>query len=93
MATTFYVPIERRNLPADSKLRWTILVVDAPDPVTAAHEARRTCDDLPVKGWVVWAAVRDCPTFAHMQELRDSMDACRYSRRAKANHNRIPGYV
>ena len=92
--TTYFVPIERRALPADNPLRWTILVLDTVDAPTALLAANLYVRSLPVRGWTVWAAVRDCPTFGHMQELRNSMDACRYARRSRGPvGSHIPEYV
>lgn len=86
---TFYVPVERKALPASDPMRWFILTMDTPDPVTAMTEASRQVRDvMRLKGATIWAAVRDIPTFAHMQELRESM-----GRASKRGQRSIPGYV
>ena len=86
----YYVPIERRRAPADDLARWTILVFDTLDASDAQMCAVAFLDTLPTKGWVVWAAVRDCPSFPYMQSLREAMDA---SRKRHKLHQTIPGYV
>ena len=93
---SFYVSIERRKLPASDPLRWFIVAIDdAPDPIEAIVQATRYVqEDMRLKHVLVWAAVRDCPSLGYMQELRESMDACRYSRRARGPiGSSIPGYV
>lgn len=71
---TFYVPIERKALPASDPKRWFFLAEEAPDPVTAIAQASTTARDvMRLKGVAVWAAVRDIPSFEHMQELRDAL--------------------
>ena len=106
MAQTFYVPIENRSLPADDPTRWHILVVEETSPVDAMMMAVAYSGMLPRSiviapdgmrkraSYTVWAAVRDIPTFAYMQELRDGMDALEGVRmRHKRSEKRIPGYV
>lgn len=83
---TFFVPVERKTLPATNPNRWFILELDTPDPVSAMTEAsRQVRDDMRLKGVAIWAAVRDIPSFTYMQELRDSMG------RASKRRN-VPGY-
>lgn len=70
----FYVPVERKALPASDMKRWLILPIEAADPVTAIAEASTTARDvMRLKNVAVWAAVRDIPSFEHMQELRDAL--------------------
>lgn len=91
----FYVPIERKTLPADDLSRWTILVFDTHDASTAQMLARTFVDQLPTRGWCVWAAVQDCPTFSYMAQLRESMDACHFARGGRKRGpigSFIPGY-
>ena len=85
---TFYVPVERKALPATDLSRWFILVMDTPDPVTAMAEAsRQVREELRLKGVAIWAAVRDIPDFAYMQMLRESM-----GKASKRGQKSIPGY-
>lgn len=92
--TTYYIPIERKALPASDPLRWFILPIDAADPILAMDQASTTVrEDMRLKNVAIWAAVRDCPSMGYMQEVRESMDACRYGRAPRAKNNRIPGYV
>ena len=88
MMTTFYVPVERKALPANDPRRWFVLVMDTPDPITAMTEAsRQVREEMRLRGVAIWAAVRDCPTFAYMQELRESM-----GKASKRGERSIPGY-
>ena len=93
---TFFVPVERKTLPATNPNRWFILELDTPDPVSAIAEAsRQVREDMRLKGVVIWAAVRDIPPFEHLQELRESMDACRHARGGRKLGpigSSIPGY-
>ncbi len=89
----YFVPIERKALPADDHQRWTILVFDCVSPQDAITCALAFVDSLPTRGWVIWAAVRDCPTFEHMQSLRDGMSRSRYAGRAQAGKAPVSGYV
>ena len=92
--TTYYTPIERTRLPADDPLRWFVHVCEAPHVSDARMNALAFVDRLPGRGHVVWASVRDCPSFDHMRELRSSMDACNYSRAPR--RGKVPavaGYV
>ena len=104
--TTFYVPIENRSLPAGNLSRWHILVVEATSVEAAMEHAENYVATLPrtvftgASGRAVrarhalWAAVRDIPSFAYMQSLRDNFDALRSVRlRHKRSDRRIPGYV
>lgn len=85
---TFYVPVERKALPASNPHRWFILEMDTPDPVTAMAEASRQVRDvMRLKGATIWAAVRDIPSFSYMQELRESM-----GKASKRGQRTIPGY-
>lgn len=106
MAQTFYVPIENRSLPADDPTRWHILVVEETSPVDATMGAMTYSRTLPRSivvtpdgrrkqaSYTVWAAVRDIPSFAYMQSLRDNFDALKSVRlRHKRSERRIPGYV
>lgn len=74
---TYFVPVERTALPAADPKRWLILPVEAIGPFNAIRQAERIVSDLHLKGAAIWAAVRDCPTFASMQALREDMDASR----------------
>lgn len=93
---TFFVPVERKTLPATNLNRWFILELDTPDPVSAIAEAsRQVREDMRLKGVAIWAAVQDCPTFSHMAQLRESMDACRFARGGRKRGpigSTIPGY-
>jgi hypothetical protein len=94
--TTFYVPVEQTRLPAGAPGRWTILIVEAVGPVEAIQQARREVDAMHIRGWSVWAAVRDIPSFEYMQELRDSKDASTRRRkqgRYVVEDGFIPGYL
>lgn len=85
---TFFVPVERKALAASDPQRWFILVMDTPDPITAMTEASRQVRDvMRLKGATIWAAVRDCPSFTYMQELRESM-----GKASKRGQRTIPGY-
>lgn len=86
---SYFVPVERKALPATNPLRWFIIEVETTDPVTAMTEASRQVRDvMQLKGATIWAAVRDIPSFGYMQELRESMG--RASRRGQRS---IPGYA
>ena len=86
---SFFVLVERKALPASDPMRWFIVEVETTDPVSAMMEASRQVRDvMRLKGATIWAAVRDIPTFAYMQELRDSM-----GRASKRGQRSIPGYV
>ncbi len=95
--TDYYTAVERTRLPASDPLRWMVLVHDAPHVMAARMEALEYVSQLPGKGFVVWASVRDCPTFEHMQQLRAAMDSCGYARaprkQGKARMpDMVPGY-
>lgn len=99
---TFYVPIENVSLPGDDPTRWHMLVVEETSPVDAMMLGAAYANALPREAsrgtprarYTVWAAVRDMPTFAYMQELRDSMSDLKGVRmRYKRGDRRIPGYV
>jgi len=86
--TTFYVPVERKALPATDPLRWFILEVEASCPATAQVSASRiVLETMHLRGAVIWAAVRDIPPFAHMQELRYS-----FGLSSLRGRREIPGY-
>lgn len=89
----FYVPIERGTLPDDDIGKWTILTFDCATPTDAQMCAAAFVDQLATSGWIIWAAVRDCPTFEHMRMLRESFDTCGYSRRSRKRVARVPGYA
>ncbi len=79
----FYVPLE--NTKAPSHLAWTILEYDLPRASDAMQAASLDFRKLG-RHFVVWAAVRDCPTFEHMRELRQC-----FGRTSKKNF--VRGYV
>ncbi len=89
-AVTYYVPVENRKAPAGSPQRWFFLMVDTTSPQGAMLEAMRIVDEelKLTKSTVVWAAVRDCPTFEYMQQLRDA-----FGKYSKAGTKRVPGYA
>lgn len=74
---TYFVPVERRALPASDLKRWLILPVTAVGPFQAMRQAERVVDQLKLHGVAIWAAVKDCPSFIDMQLLREDMDASR----------------
>lgn len=76
--TTYFVPIENKRAPLP--LRWFFHVVEATSPVEAMADASRTWLGRG-RNVAVWAALRDCPTPAQMQELREDMDRVRFGRR------------
>lgn len=87
-SATHYVPVERKALPASDPLRWFIVEVETADPVAAMTEAsRQVREDMRLKGATIWAAVRDIPSFAYMQMLRESM-----GKASKRGAKSIPGY-
>jgi len=88
--TTYYVPIERRTLPASDRNRWLIIVAECLTPVEAMAQAKQAIADMRLGRWVLWAAVQDIPSFQHMQRLRESMDAMGYGNSRKGNS--VPGY-
>ena len=93
--TTFYIPVERKALPASDPLRWFMIEVDAPAASVALAEAEGQVSAMRLRNTVIWAAVRDCPPFAHMQEMREAMDVCRYARGGRKQGpigSSIPGY-
>lgn len=88
MASTYYVPVERKSFAADSPLRWFHLVVETDSPVAAIIEATRIVrDDMKLRNTAVWAAVRDIPSFTYMQELRES-----YGRTSRKGSKVVAGY-
>lgn len=89
--TTYYVPVERKSLPASDPMRWVIIVAECITPVEAMAQARDAIREMRLGRWVLWAAVRDIPSFQHMQRLRECMDACKYANSRRGNA--IPGYV
>lgn len=85
---SYFVPVERKALPASDPMRWFIVEVETTDPVTAMMEASRQVRDvMRLKGATIWAAVRDIPSFSYMQELRESM-----GKASKRGQRSIPGY-
>lgn len=74
---TYFVPVERVALPATDPKRWLILPVTAIGPFQALKQAEHAVDQMRLHGVAIWAAVRDCPSFIEMQQLRESMDASR----------------
>jgi hypothetical protein len=95
MPATYSVPVERTQLDRDDPNRWLILPVDTCDPVEALRKATHTARHVfRLTGISIWAAVRDIPSFAYMQELRDSKDALKGVRlRHRRSERRIPGYA
>lgn len=88
MASTYYVPVERKSFAADHPMRWFHLVIETNSPVTAIAEASRIVrEDMRIKGATIWAAVTDIPSFAYMQELRES-----YGRTSRKGSKVIAGY-
>lgn len=89
MAATFYVPVERKSLPASDPLRWMILPIETTTPTDAMrHATTIAVEEMGLKNTAIWAAVRDIPSFTYLQELRDSMG--RYSKRGA---KKIAGYA
>lgn len=80
--TTYFVPIERKALAACDPRRWFIVTVECATPVEAMAQAKQAIIDMRLGQWVLWAAVRQCPSFRDMQRLRDGMDAARFGGRA-----------
>lgn len=79
---TYYVPIERADLPQTNPLRWFILAIETDNPVDAMREASITArDTMGLKPAGIWAAVRDIPSFEYMASLRCEFDAARRGRR------------
>lgn len=86
---SYFVPVERKALPASDPMRWFIVEVETTDPATAMMEASRQVRDvMRLKGATIWAAVRDIPSFSYMQELRESM-----GKTSKRGQRSIPGYA
>lgn len=89
---TFFVPVERKALPATDPKRWMMLPVTAVGPFQAIRHAEVIAKAiLPGGGFAVWAAVRDCPTFSYMQALRESRDAA-FGSRSKRPLS-VAGYI
>lgn len=91
--TTFYVPVERTTIPNSDPKRWLFLVVEAVGPVEAILQATSIArSTMRLKGVTIWAAVRDCPTFEYMQELRESFGRASRNRAGQMGR-KVPGYV
>lgn len=91
----YFVPIERGNLPACDPHRWLILPVEAPNATAARIEACNTAEAIirrPFRA-TIWAAVRDIPSFEHMQELRECYDASMGRNRVRKAEMRVAGYA
>jgi len=96
MARQYYVPVERKTLPAADRLRWMILPVEAPNPQAAFEQASTQARAMLglKRNFTVWAAVADIPSFEYLAELRDSYDnAFGRVRRAHMAQTRIAGYA
>lgn len=85
---TFYVPVERKALPASDPMRWFFLEVEATCPAIAQVSASRiVLETMRLRGAVIWAAVRDCPSFEYMQQLRYA-----FGLSSQRGRRSIPGY-